>query len=283
MGSSKQTNKSVQTTTPYGVAQGGIDAAVGGINGWMSSPGARATYTGDRVADMSDMTRSGLAEYGAGTGARTAANYYTGMLGSGPGGSNPYIDQMRQAIESSVMPSVNNTFSQAGMSGSTLHQGSLARGLSDGMADVMFNAYESDQNRKMQAAGALPGVDERIGQRMIEAGQIGEGYTQRELDAQRQAFEEKKYAGLQPYATALPLLSGVGSQFGTTNSTQTSKTKPSLGQSILGGGMMLAGLGTGGMGNLGAAASGFASGGLTGAQQGWAGMHNPAFWAPRGA
>jgi hypothetical protein len=157
------------------------------------------------------------------------------------------MDALLESVRASTMPGINASFSANGMGGSSIHQGVLARELGRATAAPLFNAWEADQGRRMQAAQMLPGVDERIGQRQIEAGQIGEGYDRERIAAEQAKFNEQKYAGLEPYATGMGLLSGVGSQFGTTtgSSTQTTRSTPSLGQQIAGGAMMAGSLMTG--------------------------------------
>lgn len=254
MGTSRQksTTSQVDTRTPYGPAQQGIESAANGITNWLNNPSSAQPYTGPRVAQISDQTRAGLNEYGAATGARQARDFYSGIIGQSMGADNPYLQQLQRSITSSVLPSVNAQFSNAGLSGSTLHQGAVTQGLTNALAPTLFNAFEAERGRQLQAASALPGVDERIGQRGVEAGQIGEGYDQRNIDAGVAAFNEQKNAGLYPYATATPLLGTLGSLGGTSTSKgiSTQSSNPGLGQTLLGAGLTGASL--------------FARGGLSG-------------------
>jgi hypothetical protein len=247
MGSSKQksSSSSTQKTTAYEPAQAGINQSIGGVTSWMNDPASRQVYGGQRTVDPSAMTQSGLAAYGNTANPQASADYLRGVIGGQ--GFNPNMDALLESVRASTMPGINASFSANGMGGSSIHQGVLARELGRATAAPLFNAWEADQGRRMQAAQMLPGVDERIGQRQIEAGQIGEGYDRERIAAEQAKFNEQKYAGLEPYATGMGLLSGVGSQFGTTtgSSTQTTRSTPSLGQQIAGGAMMAGSLMTG--------------------------------------
>lgn len=274
MGSSKQTSKSVNKTTAYEPAKPGIDAGIGGVTSWMNDPASKAVYDGPRTVDPSAWTQAGLSEYAGAGGARTSADYLKGVIGGN--GFNPYMDKLLESVRASTMPGINAAFSVNGMGGSTMNQGVLARELGRATAAPLFNAYENDQARRMQAAGMLPGIDERIGQRQIEAGQIGEGYDRERIAAEQAKFNEQKYAGLEPYATALPLLNQTGAQFGTTTGKTTTSSTPSLGQQIAGGAMMAGSLAMGNpMGMMGGAGMmGGGSGGMMGPVN-WNGSTGP--------
>lgn len=240
MGNSRQrtSSSSTQRTTAYEPAQAGINQSIGGVTNWMNDPASRAVYGGQRTVDPSAMTQSGLAAYGNTANPQASVDHLRGVIGGQ--NFNPFMDQLTESVRASTMPAINASFSANGMGGSSLHQGVMAREIARATAPHLFGAFENDQQRRMQAAGMLPGIDERIGQRQIEAGQIGESYDRERIAADRQAFDERQMAGLRPFATGMGLLSGVGSQFGTTtgNSTQTTRSTPSLGQQIAGGAMM---------------------------------------------
>ena len=119
-------------------------------------------------------------------------NYLTSALG---GGQNPYLNsQFDQAagrlgknFSEFVLPGVNSTFGGAGRTGSPAHERAVAnagqgfgQGLSDLATNLYGNAYESDQNRRLQAG-------EGLAQRGLQAGGLGVGQynaqTQRQLGA----------------------------------------------------------------------------------------------------
>lgn len=129
----------------------------------------------------------------------------------------------------------------------------------------------------------LPGIDAARSKQMVEAGQLSEGYGQRNMDAERAAFEEAQQKRAQQLAIGTGLLGQIGQAGGSqttnntgtadsyntatnagtatnvgqttgqnqSNGTSTQSTNPGLGQSLLGAGMMGAGLFSGGMFGMG--------------------------------
>lgn len=264
--SSKQKSTTNQTRDPYAPAIPGLTSAASGITNWMNSGAGSQVYDGPRVAGMTDETSAGLDAMYDSAGARQTEGFLSDTLdGKYLDAGNPYMDQLMGAIRANVMPSVNSRVSAAGMApGSSVDQALVSRELTNATAQPLFQTYENERQRQMQAAGQLPGVSQGIIGNMIGAGQAREGYDQQAIDAARQKFEEQKFAGLQPYAAATPLLSQIGSaggkQAGTT--TQTTSQNPlsvaaGLGMTALGAATGMPGLfGGGGMTSPGTAANG---------------------------
>lgn len=239
MGSSRQTQSQNSRRDPYAPAVPLLNQTAGGVSSYLSNPNSFAVYGGDRVAQMSDTTRGGIDQLAGQAGANQSAGYLSRVLNGdylNPG--NPYTSQLVDSIRSSVMPSVNGTFSNAGMSGSTLHQGALMRGLSDAVAAPLFNSYQQERQNQMSAAQMLPGVESGAALNRIQAGQLGEGYDQRNIDAARQQFAETQMAPLMPYANASGIIGQIANAGGTSSGTSTTTSTPSLGSQILGGAMM---------------------------------------------
>jgi len=217
---------------------------------------------------MNGMTAAGIGNMFGNMGGNASAGYLNDVVsGRYLSAENPYLQQLTNSIKSQVMPSINAQFSNAGMTGSTLHQGSLARGMSDALAAPLFSQYNAERALQQQAAGALPGITDQIAKNQIAAGQAAEGYQQKSLDAEMAAFNEaqqKKIAALQAGTGILGTIGGMGgtasnsgatpsSGGGTTNGTTTNEQTPGLGQALLGGAMALGGIasGMGGLGGLG--------------------------------
>lgn len=257
----QQTQQQTTTRDPYAAAKPGLDAAATNVTSWMNDPNAAAAYGGPRVAGMSGVTRSGLDNLSAGAGAGTSMAYLNDVIGGKYlDAQNPHLAQLTDSIKSQVMPSLNAQFSNAGMVGSTQHQGSIARGMSDAFAQPLFDQYNNERGLQQQAAGMLPTIDTQSAQNRIIAGQTGEGYDQRVLDAQRAMFEEAQAKRAAQLQQATGMLGSIGQAGGTqttngvTNGTTTSSNSPGLGQTLLGGAMALGGLYTGGaFGNIGQA------------------------------
>lgn len=259
--STTQKNAQSQTRDPWAPVKPLLQSQTAAAQSYMADPASRAVYQGPRVAGMSDRTRTGLDNMFGSAGARTSEDYLKSVVGGDYlNAGNPHIGQVQDAVRAAVMPSVNSAFSSAGMSGSTLHQGMLGKALTQGMAEPLFQNYENERSRQMQAAAALPGVSQGIIGNQIGAGQMAEGYDQAAIDAARQKFEEERTAALKPVLETLPISTSIGGMGGTSSSTTTQTTKPSPFQTALGAGMMGASMfAPGGMfgaaGALGGAAS----------------------------
>lgn len=243
--------KSKQTTTQdstnklsaYAPVAPVLDRSAGIMNSYLNDPQSTAVYSGPRVASLSGDTQQGLSMLRNSSGANTSAGYLTNLLGTASGSNNPAIQQMQDAIQRQVMAANNATFSRSGTVGGTAHQESLAKGLADGLAQPLFNAYESDEARKLQAAGLLPTVSQQAINNQLGAGQILDSYSQNKINAEMQKFKEQQLAPLQGVNAVFPYASQLGSQFGTQTgrSTNTQSSSPGVGQQVLGGLMMGAG------------------------------------------
>jgi hypothetical protein len=130
-------------------------------------------------------------------------------------------------------------------------------GLSDGLAQPLFAAYENDMGRRMAAGAALPGVDQQRITNQLGAGNILDSYNQNKINADRQAFEENRTAPIRAWSEVAPLATQMGSTFGTQTGQSTSTTQQSQSPlAMIGGGLMagaglLTGMPTMGMGGLG--------------------------------
>jgi len=228
MSKSKQTQKTSETRNPYDPARPAIDQSLGGIQTWMSDPRSSEAYDGT----MSDMTAQGIDRLGGAGGANTSLDYLTNVVNGGYlNAENPHQAALDASIRASVAPSINSTFSSAGMAGSTAHQGSLMKGLTQGLAAPRYQQYQNERGFQQQAAGLLPGIDAQIAQQQIGAGQLSEGYD-------RAQWEDERMAKLRPYLETAPLLQGYGSMGGTSEGTSTTTSKPSTASQLGGAAMM---------------------------------------------
>lgn len=253
MGKTKQTQSTNQQTSqtrdPYAPAKPLINDSIGGVQDWLKNPLSSQAYGGG----MSDMTQQGIGLLGNAAGAKASSGYLQDVVGGKYlNAGNPYQTDLDESIKASLMPSINSQFSNAGMSGSTMHQGMMMKGLTQGLAAPRYQQYQNERAAQGQAAGMLPGVDAQAAEQAISAGQLGESYD-------RQAFEDQRTAGLRPYLETGGLLQGYGnmgsSSQGTSQGTTSSSTTPSVGSQLMGAGMMglsfmnpAAGMGLGMMG-----------------------------------
>lgn len=229
---SKQSQKTVQTHDPYSPAKPAIDQSISGVQGWLSDPASAAAYGWE----MSPETTAGIGTLGNSQYGKQSLGYLSDVVGGKfLEAGNPYQSALDDSIKAAVMPSINATFSNAGMTGSTLHQGALMQGLSNALAAPRYQNYQFERSNQGQAAGLMPGLEAGIGQNQVAAGQLREGYD-------KARFDEQRTAGLRPYLETAPLIQGYGNMGGTSEGTTTSKSSPSLGSQIAGGAMMGLGL-----------------------------------------
>lgn len=108
-----------------------------------------------------------------------------------PNARSAAFQQVKQNVTDDVLKSVNSTFAGQGMTGSSLHQQNLAKGITAGLAGVENDAFQQSQARAMQAAQV--GQSELNNQR-----QFGLGAAQVGQNAQNQLMGQQVNA-----ATAL--------------------------------------------------------------------------------
>lgn len=90
--------------------------------------------------------------------------------------NNPYIQDMLNKVSGDVSSRINQQFAGAGRDLSGLNQARVAEGVSNAQLPILFNQYNTERDRQMQAARDLFGAGSQT------AGQ------QSSLDAQRNAL-----------------------------------------------------------------------------------------------
>lgn len=255
MGSNKQTT--TQTRDPYAPSKPLFDASAGIVNDYLKNPNSTAVYDGKRSVDMSGMTKQGLDGLANNGGFDQAKDYYTKSLNGdylNPNGE--YVQGLQKAVQSSVMPGVNSTFAKSGMMGSTLHQGTLERSLTDGMAAPLFSNYQNERQNQSQAAQMLPQIYGADAQAKVMAGQLGEGYQKEKMAADWQKWQEQQDAPLLALKKTFPYTQAIGGAGGTSTST----TEQSQSPWATAAGIGMAGLGmASGLGGMGMMGGGFTS------------------------
>lgn len=245
--------QSSQQTSPWAPAQPLMQNILGGAQSWLDSSASRTPYAGQNYASESDPTKAGAATLANGGGANTQAaqGYYGDVLsGKYASASNPYFQQMADSVTSSVMPSINATFSKAGMTGSDPHQYTLANGLANAIAPYAYSNYQQGLSGMQNAAQAAPTLDTNVAGNQITAGQLGESYTQKGIDQNVGNYYYNQNLPFQSLQQALSLgqpIAAMGSQ-SSGNSTTTQQQQQSPLQTALGLGLGAAAMfGTGGL------------------------------------
>lgn len=230
MGSSSTT---VQNNQPYEAAQPGINQGLADAQSLYNAGGFNVQpWEGDLVADRTGYQMAADA---------AAPGAVFGAMGAGGAAQQAALRAMdpraseavRARVIEDIMPSINSTFANSGMFGSSLHQQNLAKGLSSGLAEVEDMA----QARALQAAGMVPGLNQaQFGALDYLSGVGAQQQAQEQAEIEAQVFQDQQrqsaeVAALQDY---LSLMSGAGSMFGV----QSSRTRQSPGAlGLLGFGM----------------------------------------------
>ncbi len=175
-------------------------------------------YQGDWVAGRNGMTTAAQQGIqGLIPGIMGATGQATDTL-TGIANGSAY-DAMKRNVTGDVMSAVNGTFAGSGMTGSSLHQQNLAKGLSAGLGGLEMQAA----NQQMQAAGMLPGVAQSAMDpynTLAKYGADQQMYDQSVIDANMKKDLMGQTADVSALQDFAQLISGIGGQFGTQTNTQ---------------------------------------------------------------
>ena len=217
---------STSRADPWGPTQGALKGIVGEAGNLYKSGGFGVNpYAGDWIAKQNGDTKGGIAGLrglipGMSGRANGAADYVSSMAGP------QNYDQIKANTIADIMPSINGSFAGSGMTGSTLHQQNLGKGLAAGLGSVELGA----RDQSLRAASMIPGMNDAAMQpymAQMAMGQNQQGYDQSVTDAAMRKDvmgQTNQMSALQQYAQ---LMSGLGGQFGT--QTATEKKSPGLG------------------------------------------------------
>lgn len=265
MGGKKQTV--TQKNEPWAPAQGYLRNAFGQAEQlFKNGDFAADPYQGQTVAGFGDATQGaqqGILDRAAGgaPGIDAARSTLMGIMGGNAYGG---MQGVRDNILGSAIPAATSMFSGSGMTNSSTAMDGVGRAATEALAPFEYGAYENQQNRAMQAAGMMPGMEQAAylpQQMQMQVGQQQDIMRQAQLDAERSKYYEKEgqaAANFQPYLNAIMGLGGMGGSASTTSPVQGT----GLGPAVMGGlgmyGSLLgAGL-TGGTAGLGGLLAGLA-------------------------
>lgn len=210
----------------------------------------------------------------------SSATNLAGMASGADAGKNPYLLQMLADNNARIGNQVNSAVSGMGRYGSAGHTDVLARTLASTDNPVLSAAYENDRNRMLSASGQidqsnnaarglqlnaaagqtgiqnfgqqnaaqwanmLPQLQQAAnapGQQLLGIGGLQDAFNQKNIDAQRQLFEQQQampWNQLNRYAGSVSGLGGLIGQAGSMTGTQ--NTEKNLGlmdyMSLFGGG-----------------------------------------------
>jgi len=238
-------DKQTQTTRadPWKPAQAGLKQGIGDAQDMYKSGGFQIDpYQGQMVANydpfraQADSMTPGIAGANINN-ANTAAATAAGMMD--PNQHSAAFGQTVRNTIADIMPGINGSFAKSGMTGSTLHQQNLASGLGQGVANVYDQSWNRGQDRALSAAGMMPTLNNAATSAadwLRNSGIDRQQYNQSTINADILRDQQAQAAPMQALQDYMALMSGVGGQFGTSESTQ--RTNPGL-LSILGAGVQM--------------------------------------------
>ncbi len=292
---SSPTSSPAPTTAPtgsssplsgFGILDGLLGGSSGGSSGGRGSPAAATQGYNPfgnmspvqmeeaarkaaemRVTGFGDTTQGAMQSIidrasGGASGLDAAKSFLTSMMGGG--GQYPGMQGVRDNILGSAIPAATSMFSGSGLTNSSVAMDGVGRAATEALAPFEYGAYENAQNRGMQAAGMMPGIEQAM--YMPDQMRLGMGQMQDQLAQQRATAAQGAYgeaagvpaANFSPYLNAIMGLGGMGSSGSSTSPQQGT----GLGPAIMGGlGMYgtLAGAGlSGGTAGLGGLLAGLA-------------------------
>lgn len=223
----KGSSSSTQKSEPWGPAQPYLREGMGWLKDLYGSGGMKTDYSGDWVANL---TPGQLEALGGITGTAGANNE---LLGETAGGLLDLATGRKQAGDwdriaadtiQRIMPGINSSFAGSGMTGSTLHEQNLSRGLSEGLGAAASDFQRQGVEQQLAASGALGGVlDQIMGNQKTALGAEDriQSQEQDELDSQYQNSLLGQNADFDALSNYLSVLSGIGGLGGTATGKQT--------------------------------------------------------------
>lgn len=182
-------NSAASGHTPQGFRQGN-NAGLGASTSPMFNHTMR-TVAGARVpGEVHRATRIGMDQSNAAGFDRTIANM------TGDGYDDNLRDSLRQNVNEAVMPGMNATFGNSGMTGSSLHQANLAKSLASGMAQTEASFLNRAQDRQIQAAQMGQGALDANRNRALSAGNLQMNAHGQVLDQRMQAAQAQQNADM---------------------------------------------------------------------------------------
>lgn len=230
-------NKTTTTAKadPWKPVQAPLEGAIGDATDLYASGGFKVNpYQGDWVAGTTDATkqgREGLLSAISG-GQFNIGDVVDRARGFASGSTAIDRNALQQNVLESIMPSINATFAGSGMTGSSLHQANLAKGLASGMAGVegqIAGHNLADKSQRMSANAAIPGLVNAQAapyETMINIGNAQQAQTQAEIDAAMRKDMLTQSSDALALKDYLAMLSGVGGQFSTQTNTEQQKLGP---------------------------------------------------------
>jgi len=221
MGISKKSTQT-QETAPWRPAQEPLQEILAQA-GDMNSAGGFAVnpYSGERVANLSDMTMQGIEGLGAGTAVPEARAALLDNLNMGE--TYRDFDRIRDVTADNVKANLASVFAGGGAN-SSMGQDTYTRALTEALAGVEYGAYGDAKQRQMAAIGMAPsiaGMDRQTSMDRIAAGGILDNQSQAQIDADMAQYYETEGADMDALRRYASLVQGIGGMGGTASGVST--------------------------------------------------------------
>lgn len=178
-------------------------------------------YTAQRYADLNTTQQLGLGmvQDRALNGSATMNNAESQLNQMMGGGTNPYLDQMVNKAQASVLGNANQAATRSGSFGNTGIAEMAARQMGDVATSMYGQQYNADQGRRMQAIGMAPtfgNAQYQDAQQLMNAGQVMQDQQQQNLDFNYNQFQDALNL---PYKQLAAKAAVFGSNLGGTSTT----------------------------------------------------------------
>lgn len=223
MGGKRQTV--TQQSSPWRPAQPYLTGALADAQDLYESGGfSPVAYSGDRVAGFGDATTGAQQSIlsraaGGAPGIDAARSALMGIMGGTAYGG---MDGVRSNILGGAIPAAASMFSGSGMTNSSTAMDGVGRAATEAIAPFEYGAWENQQNRAMQAAGMMPGLEQAAylpDQMALQVGQQQDAMAQARIQAEMQRYYEEQGQPAANFQSYLDTIMGLGGMGGTGSST----------------------------------------------------------------
>lgn len=277
-GSTKTTQQQSSVTDPWKPTQQPLNDIIGKLSPTIGNTGLNSTessaldqlslnaqqgnpYAGQIGSLATDLLGGGINRTAGAQGAYDSLNTRLTPFANGDfvnPQSNPALQGYLDTITNDIQNRVNSQFAAAGRDLSGANTGAMSRGIAEGVAPTLLNAYNTERDRQLGAAntlysagnqttGLLSGLDQQALANRTQGVDASQAALQaNDSAAQQQLAIEAQRRGipLQNISDITGILGPIAQLGQQSNSTTTSTQKTPLGQQILGG--LLGGVGLAG-------------------------------------
>ena len=152
-------------------------------------------YEGQRYADLNTTQNLGIGmvQQRALNGSQTMNRAEGNLNQMMRGGSNPYLDAMVGKAHGSILGSANQAAAKSGSFGNSGIAEAAAKQMGDVSTSMYGQAYDADQNRRLQAINMAPTFGNAAyndANNLMKAGQIMQDQQQQNLDFNFSQFQD---------------------------------------------------------------------------------------------